>query len=130
MNEVKINGFTLEVTGELFRIESRNWLNHQVVVIALPDGSDLMPRNALDLLVKQKFLGNEILGVESFAKGTVRVGDKIGIATKSKTPPIAHNSYLMSLFLEYITLKKDKKNKWYHKLLRKFKRVTDTKNLY
>lgn len=81
---IKINGFTLALTGEVFEIKSRGWINYPVRVIVLPDSSKSMPRDTLDLLIKQDFFGEEIQGVESFAKGNVAVGDVIGIAVKNR----------------------------------------------
>ncbi len=80
MEEIKINGFTLALTGESFEIKTRNWINQLAIVIRLPNGSRSMPRDTLNLLLKQELEGKEIQGIESFAKGNVAIGDRIGIA--------------------------------------------------
>lgn len=82
MKEIKINGFTLAPTGDVF--ENRGLFIYMVKVISLPDGSRTMPRNTTFSLTKQNFFGEEIQGVESFAKMDVRIGDTLGIRIKNR----------------------------------------------
>lgn len=86
MTEIEINGFKVILNEEdkPYELKSYNWFVYPVTIATLPDGSKSMPRDTLDLLPKQEILGEEIMGVESFAKGTVRVGDVVGIAVKNR----------------------------------------------
>ena len=85
MKNLKIKGFQLAlIEGTVFELKSRGWFIYHAEVVKVPNNAISMPRETLNLLLKQKIFGQYILGIESFAKVSVTVGDIIGIALSER----------------------------------------------